>query len=408
MGDDLKILIAALNEALPKWAEWQKGKSLLMSYPPDNSILKPIEEAIRKCDAYCRVEGQSLFSGYSGVVLHANTLAIKLLYRGDWPRDQPDTVEKAAKWMLTVLQTKTANGFFIAPLWGLEVKDRIDLAKGLTLVPLENVPDSYAKKNLFERFHKTWDGSVWISQRYFEAPGGALLIRVENLQYIGAPSPPFEVIEALQFKTKELIEFIQASVTGEPVVTGCWFEYEDSDLDINSAENRVIWLLPEVLPHIKAHAPADPKALRELFGGFESLREELRSRLARSLERFALSQSRQKIADQVLDLALSFEIAVSGGKGDNAPPNWKVGVRSAQLIGGTLNARKETREALTELYKLRNIATHGGTFNEAQKREQRATVAKACAVYRQLITGFIALRDAPDWQTLELEPRVKE
>ena len=324
MDDDLEILVASLKETLPKWVEWQRGKSLLTSYPPDDGVLKPIEEAIKKCAAYRRVEGQSLFSGYFGVVIHAAPLAIKLLYRADWPRDQADTIEKAAAWLLNVLQTKTAHGFFIAPLWGLEIKEKIELAEGFALVPMENVPDSYAKKNLIERVQKTWDGSVWMSQRFFEAPGGALLIRVENLQYIGAPSPPFEAIESLQFETKELVEFIQACVTSEPVVCGCWFEYEDSDLDINSAENRVIWLLPEVLPHIKTHVPADTKALRELFGGFANLTEDTRPRLARSLERFALSQSRQKLADQVLDLALSFEIAVSSGSGDSAPPNWKV------------------------------------------------------------------------------------
>jgi hypothetical protein len=61
------------------------------------------------------------------------------------------------------------------------------------------------------------------------------------------------------------------------------------------------------------------------------------------MNRFTLSQCRHQTIDRILDLALAFEIAVSGGDGDSAPPGWKVSVRSAQLIGGALKARQSNR-----------------------------------------------------------------
>jgi hypothetical protein len=216
------------------------------------------------------------------------------------------------------------------------------------------------------------------------------------------------MINDLQAKVMDLVGFIQACVTGEPLVAGSWFEYENVDLDINSVENHVLWLLPEVVPHIKKHVAADLKSIRDLFGGFFKLSPEVRSRLTRSMERFSLSQSRQKIVDQVLDLALAFEIAVSGGRGDNAPPNWKVGTRTAQLIGGPLLDRQTTRSSLGALYRLRNIATHGGNFSDPEKREQKEILASAYTIYRRLVESFIVLASVPDWPSLELEPRVKK
>jgi hypothetical protein len=45
---------------------------------------------------------------------------------------------------------------------------------------------------------------------------------------------------------------------------------------------------------------------------------------------------------------------------DNAPIGWKVGLRAAQLIGGTLEARQESRRKINELYKLRNMLEGDG------------------------------------------------
>src|SRR5437660_1009789 len=93
---------------------------------------------------------------------------------------------------------------------------------------------------------------------------------------------------------------------------------------------------------------------------FDALPEKLQADLLRSMRRFALGQCRREDVDRVLDLVLALEILASSGKGDNAPPSWKVSVRSAQLIGGVLAARKTHKKQLTALYQLRSAATHGG------------------------------------------------
>ncbi|MGO9685824.1 MAG: hypothetical protein ACLPTZ_25160, partial [Beijerinckiaceae bacterium] len=62
---DRDILIPAIEDALARWKEWQRGKSLLGSYPPDDTVTGPLADTIEKCEVFKPVAGHSLFSGYS-------------------------------------------------------------------------------------------------------------------------------------------------------------------------------------------------------------------------------------------------------------------------------------------------------------------------------------------------------
>jgi hypothetical protein len=149
---------------------------------------------------------------------------------------------------------------------------------------------------------------------------------------------------------------------------------------------------------------SNPLAVEQNAAAFWSLPPDWRGDLIRSMERFTLSQCRRQIVDQVLDLAIAFEIAVSG-KGDNAPQSWKVAVRSAQLIGGQLDQRQQNRRALAALYALRNKGTHGGSLKSSDAERQADVVHEARLIYRAMIASFLALGTAPNWEELEREPR---
>jgi hypothetical protein len=109
--------------------------------------------------------------------------------------------------------------------------------------------------------------------------------------------------------------------------------------------------------------------------------------------------------DRILDLELAFEIAVSGPARDAAPMGWKVGVRSAQMIGGELNARQANRDLINELFKLRSKATHGSDLSKRDEGKLEETVRRCLTTYGELLSSFLALGRLPDWPSLELEPR---
>jgi hypothetical protein len=133
----------------------------------------------------------------------------------------------------------------------------------------------------------------------------------------------------------------------------------------------------------------------------------IRTRLLRSMSRFALSLSRHQMIDRAFDLALAFEIAVSGKGGGGAPPGWKVAVRTTQLIGGDIGKRQINRDKIDELYRIRNVAAHGGSLSDLSAKQQNA-VRDCPDVYRHLIRNFLRLGTAPDWNTVELDPAFKE
>ena len=133
------------------------------------------------------------------------------------------------------------------------------------------------------------------------------------------------------------------------------------------------------------------------YSAFCDLAPDWKTDLRRSMDRYILSQCRHGLIDQVLDLALAFEIAVSQ-KGDNLAVRWKVSVRTAQLIGGHLEQRLGNRRLVGQLYDLRNRAAHGSRLVDADGE----LLASCATIYRSLLRRLITFRDRPDWNSIEL------
>jgi hypothetical protein len=178
-----------------------------------------------------------------------------------------------------------------------------------------------------------------------------------------------------------------------------WFEYEDRDLDFNSRENRRTWLLPEVTPSLKAHAPCDGADVQRKITAYQAFPGDWKNTLQRAMKRFMLSRCRHQFVDQVLDLAIAFEILV-GSRGDNAPVSWRVAVRSSQMIGGGLTERLQNRKTLADFYKLRNAGSHGGSPPPGEN----ATLEAAIGLFRSLLETLLNHPSPPDWQSIEMEP----
>ena len=396
MGDDEEILRQALEQAVPAYAAKKVSTSLLGQPSPDNTILDPVCAAIEKCNAYRAVAGHMLFSAGAGVVIHAPRLATDLVYRAE--RGISDAVE----WLLRLLSTREVNGILKAAIWGLSIDEEIPLSGLSKLMPFESLPDSRLKDIILHRSRQMYDNSAWLSTQWFDQPRAAFITEVSNFPYIGTDGAAFQRMEELVWEARDLWTLIEATSVGHPLAFGYWFEYEDGDLDIAQWENNIFWSLPEIVPQIPACTTADANLLKQDIRQYMALSEKLRFDLLRSMDRFTLSQCRRQVIDRVLDLALAFEIAVSGD-GGNAPPGWKVSVRAAQMIGGALGKRQAYRETINELYRIRNQATHGSSLNNL-KRKQTDALESSAAIFRDLVRSFLRLGGTPDWDAIELEP----
>jgi hypothetical protein len=162
-------------------------------------------------------------------------------------------------------------------------------------------------------------------------------------------------------------------------------------------------MLPEVEPTIPANTAIESATIEPGLKILRAMPKAWQDDLKRSMARFVLSQCRHQLTGRVLDLALAFEIAVSG-KGDQAPPSWKVSVRSAQMIGGSLVDRLAYRRNIAALYALRNKTTHGSKLGGGDLRKKETTVEEASALYGKLLDSFWRLGKRPDWESIELQP----
>jgi hypothetical protein len=237
-------------------------------------------------------------------------------------------------------------------------------------------------------------------------PGAAIVRKVAKFPYIGSPAKSFGRLAKLEAEAKAPLSFLQTSATGQPLVTGSWFEYEDKDLDFNEHENYLVLSMPEIVPNVRSHVSVDPDALARDATALWSLPSDWQDDMLRSMERFTLSQCRHQIVDQVVDLAIAFEIATHGsGEG---PMSWKAAVRSAQLIGGRLPRRQKNRLAIEELFKIRSRGAHGGSLKASERKKHEAVLNEARGIYRAALASFLSLGARPDWKALELEPRTRK
>jgi hypothetical protein len=397
-NEDRSILFAALESALAAYQR-QKPQTTLLSWP-DKPIMDAIEQAISKCSAFEPVAGRVLYSGGSGPVISAGLFASDLFGKAN-----DRNVAEAVDWLLRLLATRKATGLFKVAIWGASIDEELRLADGSHIMPFEALTDTSMKARILDRAKGCHDKSAWLAHNYFDKPKLALVQEVPDFPYISGDVSGFQLISDLQMKARDLWLFLEAASIGHPVAIGCWFEYADQDLDINGWDNHLAWLLPEIPPRVANYAPMSANAVRGQLQQYAKLPEDLRSRLLRSMERFTLSQCRRQFVDRILDLALAFEIAVSGPDRGFAPVGWRVGVRSAQLIGGALAARQSNRDRINALYRIRNKATHGSDLSKSDQRELEQAVQQCLPIYKDLLTSFLALGQMPDWNSLELEPR---
>lgn len=398
MGADRDRVTATLKDAVSAYRAKRPRPTLLSSPGPD--ILDPLSAAIRKCRAFEVVAGHVLFSGGSGPVLDAPLLSTHLFQRAE----SNEEYESAVEWLFRLLSTREARGSFTAAVWGLSIDKETQLTEFSRIVSFDQLPKSFMKSRIIERARTCYDGSAWLSHTYFDAPRVALLVDVPAFPYIGTDGACFQKIAQLECETRDVWVTIEAASVGHPLAIGCWFEYADQELDLANWQNTVTWILPEIPPRISAFTPASGARIFEDLRAYKSLPDNHRSDLLRSMKRFTLSQCRYEIIDRILDLTLAFEIAVSG-KSDQAPPSWKVSVRSAQLIGGALPMRQANRKKINDLYRLRNRATHGANLKGREMTTQQEIVRDCSELYQKLIQSFLALGAVPDWDAIELESR---
>lgn len=393
---DREILIEALTSSLNLYKQKSAGATLLGQPRPDQTVLGPIQNAIERCPSYHRIAGKMVFTAWAGMVLHSPRLAVELFDHARYT----DDVQKAADWLLRILNTKTADGRFVAALWGVSLEGEVQVGARSKMISFGALPESQMKKKIQQRARSNGSNAPWLAHAFYDVPGVAFTTEVCDLPYISADGSPFAIMEGIWSEASEIWTLIQAVSVGHPLAIGYWFEYLDQDLDLSAWDNTLSWSLPEVIPQIRSVTPINASSLESEIQCYAKLPESVQNDLVRSMNRFILSQCRRQQTDLVIDLALAFEIAVSGER-NSAPISWKISHRSAQFIGGPIETRKRNRKVVNDLYTARNRAAHAGNPKQGGESNRKDDAAN---LYRDLIKTYLRYGREPDWEALDFEP----
>jgi hypothetical protein len=382
---------AILIEAIEK-AERLLPRPTLLGGPSDE-YKRILTEAIDACSAYKEVEGQTLYSADSLVILHAPRLAMDLYYRIH------TSAADGANWLLRLLGTRTADGFFKAAMWGISLSEPLILSENTRLIPFDQMSESYIKGRIDERAKRYAAHTPWLAPNYWAAPTVAYVREVRDVPYIGRGKEAADLVDHLYREARDRWTLIEMVGAGGPLVFASWFEYADRTLDLAAIENTMSWTLPEVAPRILSVTDVRTQVLEYYFAKYVALPSDFKDVLVRCAHRFCLSQCRKELIDRVLDLAPALEVAVTGRSEPHLPANWKVSVRTAQMIGGNLETRIQNRKRISDFYNLRNAATHGGRL----EGYAIGRVEEAAEVFRQLFVSLLRFGRRPDWSAIEME-----
>lgn len=405
---DRAILVTAIESASATYNKLQPPRSLLSSTPKE--ILDDLISSVEACEAYQAVAGNIIFNGSSAPIITSSLLAPRFFdMRNHWDGSKwVEDLPWAADWLLQLLTTRKTEARLKVAVWGISVEEEVEISDHMRVLPFSGLPDTFNKSRILDRAKDHRGQDLWVSHMNYGLPGAAFEIAIRDLPFISTDGDCFIQVFDRRMIAKEFWSFIQAATTGRPLALCTWLDYANRELEFSEWDKWPDWILPEIVPRIKSSVSIDAQSIKKDWGAYSALPGETRSSLTRSIERFVLSQCRHQFVDRILDLALAFEIAVGGGRGDNAPASWKVAVRSSQMIGGPLDDRQELREKLNHMYSFRSRATHGGSMDAKDRADLEATVNDCSQIYVALIKSFLALGEKPDWKKFELEPRTTE
>ncbi|MDO8977550.1 HEPN domain-containing protein [Reyranella sp.] len=357
---------------------------------PSSKYRDIAKAGIEVCASFTAIENQNVYSALSLIPVHSDYLSRVIYFHGE-------TAEEQADWLLRMMRTTVADGYFVAAIWGIALTETIDLSPTARLIPFSELRESVVKRILIERAKRRKTVSHWLASHAFQVPSAAYVELIKDVPYIGLTARSDEmVVEAFErgVSVWPLVEMLGA---GRSLVFASWFEYVDETLDVSAYENHLSFYHPEVAPYLDRPIPVDAEQFRAELAAFAALPGPARARLIRAAKRFSLSLCRFQIIDRTLDLALGFEIMLSGGSESVGGTTWKLAVRCAQLVGGDLEDRIRIRKQINDFYQHRSRASHGSEPDIPQ-----GDVDAATELFKQTFRALVRLGKEPIWNEIEL------
>jgi hypothetical protein len=123
-----------------------------------------------------------------------------------------------------------------------------------------------------------------------------------------------------------------------------------------------------------------------------------RAALAVAFCRLNAAHRRYDLIDKTIEVAVSLESIFADSSGGEA--RYKLGTKSALLLGDTMEARRQVRKDIMKFYEIRGRVVHGGGSHLTE--EQSNAILEAVRLCERSLRKIVEIGGLPDWINIEL------
>jgi Apea-like HEPN len=316
--------------------------------------------------------------------------------------------DEAVRWLGKVLSAAKVSVLRVMPLWGLEVSQPIELADSIRLIPPSELPDLPnwseplgARQGLDIPIYQLQPPkAVLVAQTTRE-----LIIRDPGDNSVSDPDVVLDPMDGVLDETRLCLTLVAPSTI---VPAPQHSVFEDSDFADLAQLGGYSWRVRDVRPsELRSFGVFDAERAKRLVRAYLALDAGARGRIRLALDRFDRALSRLAPGDTAVELAISLDSLLGDGEQELT---WKIGLRSALLVGGTKTERLERRAVIHAVYGLRSKVVHEGRtptsikMKGAGKLTPEALIPKAVITTSKVISAAIYRGKLPDWFDEELGP----
>lgn len=365
---------------------------------------RPIEAELEKGWPYAG--GQAMFSTGNGYFGFLPQFAVRHLKRrvlsGMSPMDAVGELER-------ILLTTDSTTFCVMALRGVSATNAIQFGNGVRLVPFDELPAGRTKDYLTTNSKHSGPPVGLI-----DPPQVALVHSPveQRVGFVGIDPDSLPKVADDPFVHVSLLDDCRLALTvfgpSCPVNAGCWEQFSDPLLDEAVGSGGTSFPMDEVVPpwhHEAVSLSNDDGEVARVVNRFCALaNNDYKERLRLALERLNRAVRRAHGSDGALDLSIALEIVLADGQGENT---YKIGLRSALVLGGDSSTRVKNRSVVGSLYAARSSLVHTGKLPEKLKYLDSKITARELMMLARVVVAAVlkAMIDrgaAPDWYALEL------
>lgn len=280
----------------------------------------------------------------------------------------------------------------IYALSGLRVTEPCSLGGGISLLPWEQVPDSFQKRKYYQQF---------IGAVPFRSPKAALVKECHIPKLYVPPADELELDQPDESDMRDALLCIGVAGPFSPELLVSW---------ISTPGWAPVMAGGASMPFLEGHPRHDDwcqtthhELTVKLLESFRELKEHKKDALRLPMKRLGSAIRRLSNVDSALDLGIALESIFLNDIGDDRGElSFRLRLRAARWIEDDISKREDLYQLIGDLYNLRSRAAHSGRVPDEVRGVPTTEVLKTGFEITAAAIRKIIFEGQPDWHSVTL------